>query len=162
MLFNIVLLSTVFFFMRLFFINSIVRVNMLLTLNRIFLSIISFIFMIMLVTMNLLLDVYQSTMVVCGSVSYIGSYVYDSFVPTVSLNINLVQVYTYPFIYVFLLITVLSIIFCMSYNTDELMSFMLYCQVILAAGYTLFFTDSIILFFFSIRNVISSFIFYFV
>lgn len=65
------------------------------------------------------------------------------------MNLNLVQVYTYPFIYVFLLVTVLSIVYCLSYNTDELMSFMFYCQVILAAGYVLFFTDSIILFFLS-------------
>ena len=53
------------------------------------------------------------------------------------------------FIYVFLLITSLSIIFCLSYNRDELFSFMFYCQVILFAGYLLFFTDSLIIFFFS-------------
>lgn len=35
----------------------------------------------------------------------------------------------------------------MSYNTNEVFSFMLYCAVITAAGYVLFFTDSLILFF---------------
>ena len=133
--------------MRLFFINSIVRVNLLLTINRIFLSLISFLLLTMLTTMNTLLDFYQSTLLIDSSVSYMGSFVFDNFIPNTALNLNLVQVYTYPFIYVFLLITVLSIVFCLSYNTDELMSFMLYCQVILAAGYTLFFTDSLILFF---------------
>lgn len=64
-------------------------------------------------------------------------------------NLNLVQVYCYPFIYVFLLITVLSIFFCLSYNTDELVSFMFYCLIILMSGYILFFTDSLILFFFA-------------
>lgn len=64
-------------------------------------------------------------------------------------NVNLVMldVYYYPFLYVFLFITVLSIIFCLTYNIDELLSFMYYCIIILMAGYTLFFTDSIILFF---------------
>jgi len=64
-----------------------------------------------------------------------------------SSSLSLIEVYYYPFIYVFLIITVLSIVFCLSYNKDELMSFMFYCQLILLAGYALFFTDSIILFF---------------
>ena len=68
---------------------------------------------------------------------------------TQALGLNLVQVYCYPFIYVFLLVTVLSIVFCLTYNVDELFSFMFYCQVILLAGYILFFTDSLILFFFA-------------
>lgn len=74
---------------------------------------------------------------------------FDKLCPLNSLSINLLEVYTYPFIYVFLLITALSITFCLTYNRDELFSFMLYCQIILLAGYTLFFTDSIIIFFFS-------------
>lgn len=57
--------------------------------------------------------------------------------------------YLYPFIYVFSLITTLSIVFCLSYNKDESFSFMFYCQVILLAGYLLFFTNSLIIFFFS-------------
>ena len=59
----------------------------------------------------------------------------------------MLQTYTYPFIYVFLVVTVLSIVYCLSYNVDDLVSFMFYCQLILLAGYALFFTDSIILFF---------------
>ena len=58
-------------------------------------------------------------------------------------------VYLYPYIYVFILITVLSVIFCLTYNTDELFSFTSYVLFILFAGYTLFFTDSIIIFFLS-------------
>ena len=49
----------------------------------------------------------------------------------------------------FLFVTILSVVFCLSYNTDELASFMFYCLLILIAGYTLFFTDSLILFFFA-------------
>jgi NADH:ubiquinone oxidoreductase subunit 4 (subunit M) len=59
------------------------------------------------------------------------------------------EVYVYPFIYVFVLVTSLSIVFCLTYNYDELASFMFYCIVILLAGYSLFFTDSFIIFFFS-------------
>jgi NADH-quinone oxidoreductase subunit M len=61
----------------------------------------------------------------------------------------MIQVYFYPFIYVFLLVTVLSVVFCLSYNTDELSAFMFYCVIILVSGYALFFTDSLILFFFA-------------
>jgi formate hydrogenlyase subunit 3/multisubunit Na+/H+ antiporter MnhD subunit len=71
----------------------------------------------------------------------------NDFFTTTALSLNLIEVYYYPFIYVFMLITILSILFCLSYNKDELMSFMFYCQLILASGYTIFFTDSIILFF---------------
>jgi len=107
-----------------------------------------FIFLIALVALNFLMTYYYDTVTInYGNVTYLGCNPTDILFPVSALNLNLVQVYTYPFVYVFLLITVLSIVFCMSYNSDELMSFMLYCQVILAAGYTLFFTDSLILFF---------------
>lgn len=60
---------------------------------------------------------------------------------------ELVSVYTYPFTYVFLLITTLSILFCLTYNSDELASFTLYCTFILMAGYLMFCTQSVLLFF---------------
>jgi formate hydrogenlyase subunit 3/multisubunit Na+/H+ antiporter MnhD subunit len=63
------------------------------------------------------------------------------------LNFNLIQIYYFPFIYIFLLITVLSILFCLSYSINELIIFVFYCLIILISGYTLFFTDSLILFF---------------
>lgn len=66
---------------------------------------------------------------------------------TSSFNINYLSIYYFPFIYIFLIVTFLSVAFCMSYNTNEVFSFMLYCAVITAAGYVLFFTDSLILFF---------------
>jgi len=148
MIFNVFLLSTVFYLLRMFFINSLVRINTYLVINRFFLSIISFILFIMIVTMNSSLSYYSDSVFIDSSgISYLGTFSFANIINLTALNLNLVQVYTYPFIYVFLLVTVLSIIFCLSYNTDELMSFMLYCMVILTAGYTLFFTDSLILFF---------------
>jgi formate hydrogenlyase subunit 3/multisubunit Na+/H+ antiporter MnhD subunit len=68
---------------------------------------------------------------------------------TSALGLNLLEVYYYPFIYVFILITILSIIFCLIYNKDELISFIFYVILILLSGYILFITDSLILFFFA-------------
>ena len=66
-----------------------------------------------------------------------------------NLNLNLIHVYYFPFIYIFILITILSILFCLSYSFNELVIFTFYCTLILLSGYVLFFTDSLILFFFS-------------
>ena len=70
--------------------------------------------------------------------SYLFSFYYSS-----------IYLYFYPFIYIFLMITILSIIFCLSYNIAELFVFTFYCLIILIAGYSLFFTDSLIIFFFA-------------
>jgi formate hydrogenlyase subunit 3/multisubunit Na+/H+ antiporter MnhD subunit len=65
------------------------------------------------------------------------------------VSFNLIEVYYYPFIYVFILITILSIIFCLIYNKDELISFIFYTILILLSGDILFITNSLILFFFA-------------
>ena len=62
---------------------------------------------------------------------------------------NLAYVYYFPFIYIFILITILAVLFCLTYSINELIIFMFYCAAILVSGYILFFTDSLILFFFS-------------
>jgi formate hydrogenlyase subunit 3/multisubunit Na+/H+ antiporter MnhD subunit len=79
----------------------------------------------------------------------INYYTYDFLIETSSLDLNLISVYYFPFVYIFLLITILSVIFCLNYNLSELTAFMFYCLIILLAGYLLFFTDSLILFFLS-------------
>ena len=66
-----------------------------------------------------------------------------------SLSLHLVSVYYFPFVYIFLLVTILSVLYCLSYNVNELTAFMFYCLVILTSGYVLFFTDSLIVFFFA-------------
>lgn len=75
--------------------------------------------------------------------SFAGVLDYDA------LGLTMLEVYYFPFIYIFMLITLLSILYCLSYNTNELSSFMFYCSIILLSGYVIFFTDSIILFFFA-------------
>lgn len=62
-------------------------------------------------------------------------------------DLHFTSVYYFPFIYIFIIVTFLSLFFCLAYNKDELSSFTVFCFVILLAGYTLFYTDSLILFF---------------
>jgi len=64
-------------------------------------------------------------------------------------NLTLVSIYSFPFIYIFVFITIISLFFCLAYNINELSIFSFYVVIILTAGYLLFFTDSLILFFFS-------------
>lgn len=151
-MFNTLLLAFVFYFLRLFFLNSIQRLNSYLFLTKIFLSYISFFLFLTLTILNYILDYYQDIIYLSSSntnadISFINNFMIDKFFYINSLNLNLCQVYYYPFIYIFLLITVLSIVFCLTYNSDEVVSFMFYCKIILIAGYVLFFTDSLILFF---------------
>lgn len=113
-------------------------------------STILFTFFITFTSLHYLLDYYQDIINYSPAgtdVSLISTYYSNKFLDVSAGSLNLVEVYYYPFIYVFLIVTVLSIVFCLSYNTDELFSFMFYCLVILAAGYVIFYTDSVILFF---------------
>lgn len=64
-----------------------------------------------------------------------------------ALTLHPVSVYYFPFVYIFVVITALSMLFCLSYNINEFSTFSLYCTVILCAGYTMFFTSSLIIFF---------------
>lgn len=152
MSFFIILLLMVLFFIRSFNVLNIFRLNVGITISRLFMSNVLFLLFITFVVLNNLMQFYQDLVYVSSlalglnlssisAVSSLGCF------NIAASSISLIEVYYYPFIYVFLIVTVLSIVFCLSYNKDELMSFMFYCQLILLAGYALFFTDSIILFF---------------
>ena len=65
------------------------------------------------------------------------------------LGMNLLAVYTFPFMYIFVFITALSILFCLAYNQNETTAFIFYCSIIMTAGYSLFFTSSLLIFFLS-------------
>ena len=150
--FNLLLLIFLLYLLRLFFLNSLSRINIFLVLNRLFLSFIILFLFIALTILNYLLD-YNHDLIYLSlfksNINYLGLFTYNKFFLIHSLNINYYQTYYYPFIYIFLLITVLSIIFCLSYNTDEFLNFIFYTQIILIFGYVLFFTNSLILFFLS-------------
>lgn len=152
MAFSVFLLVSVIFLLRINIINAATRSSLVSHLNRLFLGATLFLFFVGFTTMNYLLDYYQEVLMlsVSGSdLALLTTFPTARLLSSHATGLNLVEVYCYPFIYVFLLVTVLSIVFCLTYNTDELFSFMFYCQLILLAGYILFFTDSLILFFFA-------------
>ena len=62
---------------------------------------------------------------------------------------NYAQLYYFPFIYIFVIVTLLSIICCLAYNGNESYVFINYCIMIVFAGLGVFFTDSILWFFLS-------------
>lgn len=77
-------------------------------------------------------------------------YIYiTSIVNFYALELHLTSVYVFPFIYIFILITTISVLYCLTYNANEVAAFMFYTFFILVAGYVLFFTDSLLLFFFA-------------
>jgi len=69
------------------------------------------------------------------------SYIYPK------ISTHFFKIYYFPFLYVFVLITSVSIIFCLSYNLSELFSFLIYILVISVSGLGLFYSDSVIMFF---------------
>jgi NADH:ubiquinone oxidoreductase subunit 4 (subunit M) len=67
----------------------------------------------------------------------------------INLTFNSLDIYLFPFIYIFIIVTALSILFCLTYNYGETLLFSFYTSIILLFGTSLFFTNSIILFFLS-------------
>lgn len=141
----------VLFFLRLFYLNVFYRLELMASVLKYALSFFIFFSFFSLTVLYYLLD-YFSTF----QISYFGGssgvflfdyHCYDFLVSSNALNLNLISIYYFPFIYIFILITTLSVLFCLAYNTNELASFMFYCTLILMSGYVLFFTDSLILFF---------------
>ena len=84
-----------------------------------------------------------------GSSIWLGHSVETFLIDQSAMRLNSVAVYYFPFIYIFIFITTLSILFCLSYNLNELNTFFAYCTIILTAGYSMFFTSSLLLFFLS-------------
>jgi len=151
-LFNSLTFLLVLFFLRMFSLSALYRTTTNILVSKLFVTNTLFILLVIFLLLNYTLDFYQYTIFLSSTslnmdISLLSLFTNNDFFTTTSLSLNLIEVYYYPFIYVFMLITILSILFCLSYNKDELMSFMFYCQLILASGYTIFFTDSIILFF---------------
>lgn len=55
--------------------------------------------------------------------------------------------FSWPYIYVYLVITILSVIFCFVFNIKEINTFLIYISIISVLGLGLFLTNSIIVFF---------------
>ena len=149
---NLLLLSSVMFLVRVYSLSNLHTTLISSLMNRLFLSFTTFFFVLSFFVLNHLLDFDREVIVLNiydTNLNCLLSSTSHRLINNESLGVSISQVYTYPFIYVFILVTMLSIIYCLSYNFDELYSFMFYIQIILTSGYVLFFTDSLILFFFS-------------
>ena len=145
---NLLLLLTTFFISRLYSFSSttLLRINTYVT--KVFMSFVLFFYLVAMLSLHDLLDKYSEILTLSSAAEdYLNCFTFDRFSFAESAGSNLIQVYYFPFLYVFLFVTVLSVVYCLSYNSDELHSFMLYVLVILSSGYLLFFTDSLILFF---------------
>jgi len=140
--------------LRLILIGSKTKYNTNSLMSNSIVSLFCYFFLTCLLALYYLLDYYSSfnTISVLGSTNTIHTeYLINTnttyWFNTSTLGLNYISIYYFPFIYIFLIVTFLSVAFCLSYNANEVFSFMFYCSVITVAGYVLFFTDSIILFF---------------
>jgi len=136
---------------RLFYLSLFCKYDVVSFLLKSVLGLFLFVASISLTSLYYILDFFSSfTLVYLTTdldVFIFDYYVYNYLLSSNALNLNLISVYYFPFIYIFIVVTVLSIMFCLAYNTSELTLFIFYCTLILMAGYLLFFTDSLILFF---------------
>lgn len=146
-----ILYFLIIFFLRIFFLNLVTRNNLFIFLTKISLSFFLFFSFISLTSLYYIFENFSgfTYLHIATSTSWVFfDNTAENFLFTyTNNNFNLIYVYYFPFIYIFVLITVLSVLFCLAYNLNELTIFTFYCTVILLAGYTLFFTDSLILFF---------------
>jgi NADH:ubiquinone oxidoreductase subunit 4 (subunit M) len=63
------------------------------------------------------------------------------------LTLSSTPKFFFPFFFIFLFVTMLSIYFCLAYSAHEAFAFIGYCVLILIAGFVLLFTDSFVIFF---------------
>ena len=144
---------SILFIFRLFYMNLFYRVELIATLMKYVLGFFIFFSFFSISILYYIMDFFSTfqTLYFTNDVNIFifDYYTFDYLLSSNALNLNLISVYYFPFIYIFIVITTLSILFCLAYNTNEVASFMFYCTIILMSGYLLFFTDSIILFFFA-------------
>jgi len=148
--FFFILFFLIVFFLRLFYFALILRSSIYVFISKITLSFFLFFAFFSLTTLYYIFEFFSNF-------NFFYNYVLDYFffdnlivnylIIQPIYNYNLLHVYYFPFIYIFILITTLSILFCLTYSMNELVLFTIYCVFILIAGYCLFFTDSLILFF---------------
>lgn len=87
---------------------------------------------------------------------------YTAVLPTYQVQTNSVAgsltffnaIQYWPFVYIYLLVTVLTLLYSFAYNSQTLLNFKLYVLVILLAGGVLFFANSLILFFFAYETLL--------
>jgi len=140
----------IFFYFRLSFFKKLNKKNYFSFLIKFFLTSVIFLFFYSLIASYNIFYNFENFLFLRTSNIFIFDYfIHTNLLSPHNLSLQLAYVYYFPFIYIFILITTLSILFCLSYSINEIFSFSFYCLIILVAGYSLFFSDSIIFFFFS-------------
>jgi len=152
-IFGFLTFIVVMFLLRLFYLNLFQKIDLLSILIKNVIGLFVWFSFLALLILYYIFDFFTTFTILYQTLNFdlflFDYYCYDYLISSSSLSLNLVSVYYFPFIYIFVIITTLSILFCLAYNINELSNFMFYCTTILMAGYLLFFTDSIILFFFA-------------
>lgn len=142
-----------FFFFKNLLSNSLNKINIYFFFSKYFLTNVLFFAFISLIFLYSIFDYFSNFLLIkinqTNNFFIFDNFSINFFFHNINFNFNLLNIYYFPFIYIFITITLLSIIFCLSYNINELITFFFYSNLILIAGYVLFFTDSIILFFLS-------------
>jgi NADH-quinone oxidoreductase subunit M len=141
-----------FFYFFLFkFLNksSILKNNIFLKLTKLFLTFVIFYFFIFIFFIYTLFDFFKTTLFFFDKNVLFWDKINLKLSKLVNLNSDILNIYSFPFIYIFLLVTVLAIFYCLSYSKNEISIFVFYCFFILFTGSLLFFTDSLIIFFFA-------------
>lgn len=153
LLYLTLILVLIIFSFRLIFLNTFYNNNLASLIAQYTLSFFIFLSFLSLSTNYIIFDFYSMFNVILlktpNKVIYFETLPNSYFLNSYSLSLNLASIYCFPFIYIFILITIISILFCLAYNTNEVLSFIFYSLIILTSGYVLFFTDSLILFFLS-------------
>lgn len=149
--FFFILYFLMIFFLRIFFLSLVTKNNLFIFLTKISLSFFLFFSFVSLTSLYYIFETFSGFTYLytarAAGWTFFDNNAENSLFNYTSNNFSLIYVYYFPFIYIFVLITILSILFCLAYNLNELTIFTFYCTLILLAGYTLFFTDSLVLFF---------------
>jgi len=139
----------VFVFLKIFFSNILNKFTFNYFYTHLILSFFLFVYFIVLIFSYLIYENFKSfSFYDLNHITFFDNFQILSLHNFFFLNYNLLNLYYFPFIYIFLIVTVLSVLFCMSYSYSETLSFILYVFFILFFGYSLFFTNSFTLFFF--------------
>lgn len=144
---------TTFYFLRLFYLSSFFKFALTTSSFKYILNFFVFFSFWALLVLFYLFDFFSTftfySDTQSSGIDFFDYYFLDFGIWSTSTSLHLVSIYYFPFIYIFIVVTTLSVLFCMAYNSNELISFMFYVSIILMSGYILFFTDSLILFFLS-------------
>lgn len=129
--------ATTFYLLRLFYLFSFFKVDLTVSLFKYVLNFFIFFAFWSLYSIFLLFDFFSTftwySSSLGSSIDFLDYYFVDFGVSTTPLSLHLISIYYFPFVYIFVVVTTLSVLFCMTYNANELVSFMFYILIILVS-----------------------------